>query len=714
PLPSWEGAGGWVPTLIGSQSLMSVQTPSRSTYSLLRALALVEQRVQWAVERARTADLQPDDAFRGLYISEEQVDRLLAREPLAWAGQPLVLAEAWAAWWAALAEAEEGDRLQQLVVQFGLSALETQALLLALAPALEPRFGALYAYLQDDVTQKRPSVHLLLNLLTADFGEKVLLRRCFEENGRLSQSDLLIIEPADTLLAAVVRVPDHIIAYLLGDDRLDPALAPFAQLLLSPTASAADGDAFGNNLIDLAQTGLGQTRLGQTVPSPLLLFSGRAGVGRREMAQRIAQSLGQPLISVVLTADFDQLPLLLRDGRMQRAVLYLDNWTALGEKTAVFHRLWPQLLAYPHLVILASEQPWQPSNHYQQRPIYAVPFALPDFAQRLALWERLLPERPLSLLEQLANQFRFTPAQIRDSVATAQNKAQQAGLDLSSDLLFAACRAHSNQSLAQLARKITPRYRWADIVLPPDTLAQLREIVETVRQRATVYGEWGFGRKMSLGKGVNVLFAGESGTGKTMSADIIAAELGLDLYKIDLASVVSKYIGETEKNLERIFTEAATSNAILFFDEADSIFGKRSEISDSHDRYANLEVSYLLQRMEMYEGIVILATNLRANIDDAFMRRLHFAIAFPFPEAVYREHIWRVSLPAATPCDDIDFRLLAERYPLAGGNIRNVVLAAAFLAATAEVPLGMAHVRHALRREYQKMGRLIDESLLGE
>jgi SpoVK/Ycf46/Vps4 family AAA+-type ATPase len=240
----------------------------------------------------------------------------------------------------------------------------------------------------------------------------------------------------------------------------------------------------------------------------------------------------------------------------------------------------------------------------------------------------------------------------------------------------------------------------------------LQEMVNMVRQRPLVYGQWGFDRKLALGKGLNALFAGESGTGKTMAADIMAGQLGLDLYKIDLSTLVSKYIGETEKNLNRIFTEASTSNAILFFDEADAIFGKRSEVKDSHDRYANIEISYLLQRMEAYDGVVILATNMRSNLDEAFTRRLHFIIEFPFPEARDREIIWQVNFPPETPvAPDVDLTLLADRFRLAGGNIRNIIMAAAFLAAEGGESVAMAHLLHATRREYQKMGRLIDESL---
>jgi SpoVK/Ycf46/Vps4 family AAA+-type ATPase len=219
---------------------------------------------------------------------------------------------------------------------------------------------------------------------------------------------------------------------------------------------------------------------------------------------------------------------------------------------------------------------------------------------------------------------------------------------------------------------------------------------------------WGFDRKLALGKGINVLFAGPSGTGKTMAAEIISHELRLELYKIDLSGVVSKYIGETEKNLSRIFTVAESSNAILFFDEADALFGKRSEVRDAHDRYANVEISYLLQRMEEYAGIVILATNLRKNMDDAFVRRMHFSIDFPFPNEKQRRRIWEKIWPAATPRSPaLDMDFMARRFEMTGGNIRNIALTAAFFAAEEESAITMMHLIRATQREYQKMGKVV-------
>jgi SpoVK/Ycf46/Vps4 family AAA+-type ATPase len=280
--------------------------------------------------------------------------------------------------------------------------------------------------------------------------------------------------------------------------------------------------------------------------------------------------------------------------------------------------------------------------------------------------------------------------------------------------LYAACRAQSSGRLDNLAHKVRTTYTWADIVLPPDQIAQLREICIQVRHRRTVLETWGFDRHLAMGKGVNALFAGQSGTGKTMAAEIIAADLGLELYKIDLSTMVSKYIGETEKNLDRVFTAAQEANAILFFDEADALFGKRSEVKDAHDRYANIEVGYLLQKMEEYDGVVILATNLRNNLDDAFVRRLHIAIDFPFPEEADRLRIWRKVFPPAAPlADDVDLGFLAKQFKLAGGNIRNIALLAAYLAAENGAELGMAQLVRAVKREYQKIGKLVTEAEFG-
>jgi SpoVK/Ycf46/Vps4 family AAA+-type ATPase len=273
--------------------------------------------------------------------------------------------------------------------------------------------------------------------------------------------------------------------------------------------------------------------------------------------------------------------------------------------------------------------------------------------------------------------------------------------------LFTAARAQSSADLTALARRLDSPYRWPDLVLPRRVMQQLQEVRAAIRHRTLVLEGWGFAARHGTAHGLNILLAGPSGTGKTMAAQILAHDAELDIFRIDLAEVVSKYIGETERNLARIFSAARASNAVLFFDEADALFGKRTEVKDAHDRYANIEVAYLLQQMEDYDGVTILATNLRRNLDDAFARRLHHAVEFPQPEASDRERLWQAMLPPLAPCDaDIDLGFLARQFELTGGHIRNVVLTAAFLAADEGAAIAMRHLMRAVARELQKLGRM--------
>jgi SpoVK/Ycf46/Vps4 family AAA+-type ATPase len=340
----------------------------------------------------------------------------------------------------------------------------------------------------------------------------------------------------------------------------------------------------------------------------------------------------------------------------------------------------------------------------------------PTFSERARIWRLHLDgEAPgEETVDALAGTFRLSPGQIRDAVAMARALTSWDGNRLRPEHLFAACRGQSSGKLDSLAHKINVTYDWNDIVLPPDHMGQMREICAQMRHRRIVLEEWGFDRHLAMGKGLNSLFAGPSGTGKTMAAEIIASDLGLELYKVDLSTLVSKYIGETEKNLDRIFIAAQEANAILFFDEADAIFGKRSEVKDAHDRYANIEVGYLLQKMEEYDGVVILATNLRKNIDDAFIRRMHMTIEFPFPEEPDRLRIWQKVFPPEAPlAKDVDLTFLAKQFKVTGGNIRNIALLAAFLAAEERAAIGMTQIVRAIKREYQKLGKLVTEADFG-
>jgi hypothetical protein len=372
--------------------------------------------------------------------------------------------------------------------------------------------------------------------------------------------------------------------------------------------------------------------------------------------------------------------------------------------------------AFGRFVFLLGEKPWPHPRLFDPLVFYSAALPMPAVPVREQVWKQALqetlPEAPADLAAPLAERFLLTPGQIREATtALAHRRLVHGGAQpVTFERLAAACRAQAQHDLAALAARIEPRRTWEDLILPSDTLAQLHELCSQVRHEHLVHDRWGFGRRLSRGRGVSALFSGPPGTGKTMAAEVIAADLQLDLYRIDLARVVSKYIGETEKNLARIFAEAGDSNAILFFDEADALFGKRTEISDAHDRYANLETSYLLQRMEEHAGVVILASNLRENLDEAFLRRIRFLVDLPFPDAASRRRIWQTHFPMEAPvAEDLDCTLLAERVPVAGGNIKNIVLSAAFFAAADGGIIRMEHLLRGTRREYEKIGKLWDE-----
>jgi SpoVK/Ycf46/Vps4 family AAA+-type ATPase len=350
----------------------------------------------------------------------------------------------------------------------------------------------------------------------------------------------------------------------------------------------------------------------------------------------------------------------------------------------------------------------------QGLPALPFPFAQTDYKTRLRLWKEALlrhaiPARETDLAE-LAGRFALSPGEIEEAagLAAARNTlCADSETPTEGAALFRAARESSSQSLGRLAVKLEPVHDWSDLVLPAGTLRRTREAAAAIRNYSIVFEQWDFRRRITSGRGLKILFSGSSGTGKTMTAGIIARELGLDIYRIDLSGIVSKYIGETEKNLDRIFHAAESGNAILFFDEADALFGKRSEVKDAHDRYANIEISYLLQKIEEYPGVVILASNLSQNIDSAFARRMHYVIEFPMPDPALRERLWRGMFPARAPLgEDVDFRFLAGQFPLTGGEIRNVSLEAAFLAAQDGRVIRMQHLVQAMARQVLKQGGL--------
>jgi len=690
------------------------------------------------------------DELAGLFIIEEEVDKVLGKEPKREdrRSPPTKKLEIEALLnhterlRAKISKRVENSLkarihlpLHQLSYLFHLTPFELDILLTCLAPELNLKYEKLYAYLQDDVTKKHPSVNLILDLLCSTHGQRINARTSF-----CSQAPLLkyyLIRFADDtqqkpLLSRGLKLDDRIVNFLLGFNFLDSRLDSFAKIINPERdwSAVVMDHLLKERLIQLSKEHF-KKRIGDGL---IFYFCGSYGAGKKLIAEALCQDLKLPLIIAdtreLLNTEINfekATRLLFRETLLQPAAVYLDHFDRLvtDDPKDIHYRniLIKAMEEFSFVTFLAGEKMWNPPTTLKKHTFVKIEFPIPTYPLRKRLWELSLdgqyPVSPKANIDGLANKFRFTGGQIQDASAHARSLAMmrpnKGDGRITMEDLYQSCRAQSNQKLSAMARKIIPQYSWADIVLPSDKLQQLKEICNYVKYRQMVYTNWGFDRKFSLGKGLNILFSGPSGTGKTMAAEIIAHKLKLDLYKIDLSCVVSKYIGETEKNLSKIFKEAETSNAILFFDEADALFGKRSEVRDSHDRYANIEINYLLQKMEEHEGIVILASNLRKNIDDAFTRRMHFLVDFPFPDEKYRLKIWQNIFPEETPKgEDIDFEFLAKRFKISGGNIKNIALNAAFLAAENSKKVDMKHIIQATKREYQKMGKLCMEEDFGK
>lgn len=694
--------------------------------------------IRYRLDGRNRRGADPFGQLRGLVLSDDEINGLLSGDA---GGTPGASPERGGE----LADlaAEVADRrsatlrmgtalpLADLSRTFHLSPFEEKCLLICLAPELDLKYEKLFAYLHDDVTRQRPSIGLILDLLCTSFRERVAARTVFDPRAPLAKYRLVqfIHDPPDGSVSFPSRqlmLNDRIAGYVLGHAQPDPHLAD-AVRLVRPNAGGTVSPVEDRNRERARH--LVHAHLAAHAPeeSRLVLFCrGPRGAGKRELVETLCRDLGLWL----LVADVERmlagsLPfgemawLLGREAALQPAVLCLEGMDALlagdNDHTSELTSLMDAIRTFCRVTFVCSGRPWRPRDRHPSDVFIELDFPLPDESTRKRLWEEGLRGGPLAAgmgaADVLAGTFRFTPGQIRQALADARDLAvwhggnEGAGWS-EADLLHAACRARSHTSLGTLARRIEPVHTLDDIVLPALQMAQLREICAQVRYRHLVFGQWGFDRKLSSGKGLTALFTGPPGTGKTMAAAVVARELGLELYRIDLSQVVSKYIGETEKNLERIFAGAETAGAILFFDEADALFGRRSEVKDAHDRYANIEIGYLLQRMEEYSGISILATNLRQNLDEAFTRRIRIVVEFPFPDEEYREMIWQRIFPPELPVgDDVDLGFLARRFRLSGGDIRNVALGAVFYAAEEGRPLAMAHLVRALGRELRKTGK---------
>jgi SpoVK/Ycf46/Vps4 family AAA+-type ATPase len=721
---------------------VAIDAPYRSAWEFLQdQLERLNVRLALLARRRRRARVRhPLEAFKGLVVSEEEVVGLL--DELIESGddngaqdddESVRRIDDDVSRRIDASRRDPIDRpLARLARLFHLTAFEMDTLLVCVAPEIDRRYEKVYGYLQDDITQKRPTVGLVLDLLCRTDEERLAARPGFDPEAPLIRYRLCRLTETAAgasvpLLSRALALDDRIVQLLLGYERVDARLAGSVRLFLPDDSTPLVVD---DSLVErMRAVALERSGNGVTESSTLFHLSGPPASGTRTIAEAVCRALGVPMIAAdvnrLLSGSHpfaDAIWLLAREAIVRSAALCLDEFDAILDDPVKSAQHLRALLDAVRLASKVSfvlgDRPWIPETQTEDQSFFGIRVTLPDNAASRDLWEahaRALPGVDADVdWNWIASRFRFGPDQVRDALSLVPNIARWRSTGparITMADVNDACRTVGATRLTTLAQKVERRGRWDDIVLPARPQALLHELANEARYRSLVLGQWGFEKKLRLGAGLTSLFFGPPGTGKTMAAQIVASELELDLYRIDLSQVVSKYIGDTEKHLKEVFDDADATRAILFFDEADALFGKRSDVKDAHDRYANIEVGYLLQRLDEFEGIAILATNLRHHLDEAFVRRMRFIIEFSFPDEEQRLGIWQVTFPAEAPLGpDVDLRVLAREVRLAGGYIRNIALAAAFYAAGDGGVIRMSHLMRAAAREYEKLGRIWNES----
>jgi SpoVK/Ycf46/Vps4 family AAA+-type ATPase len=598
--------------------------------------------------------------------------------------------------------------LEQLCHIFNLSSFERDLVLLCGGMEINSHWRDYIAQIQDNPQLIYPTFNLALKILPNGHWQGI------NPQGPLRRWKIIEVGAGTNLTQSPLRLDERILHFLWGipslDERLQPMVAPLAFVdRLVPS--------YEDIVEEVAQSWI----KAQNKDFPVIQLCGDDSFSKQAIAQQVAFRVGLELKGIsgeVLPTDINQLYLFQRLWEREcvlsnSAILLNCDWNENNENNKEKEQTISRFIEALNCPLIITTKERRPSR---QRPLITFDVHTPSRQEQHLIWQYYLGETYKGLngqVERLVSQFNLSPSGIQSACVKINSlethfqkitKNQEENATLIHQQLWEICRQQSRPRLEELAQRIEASADWDDLILPEKEKQVLRDILIHVQHKVTVYDQWGFGDKSKRGLGISALFAGQSGTGKTMAAEVLAHTLNLDVYRIDLSSVVSKYIGETEKNLCKVFDAAEGGGAILLFDEADSLFGKRSDVKDSHDRYANMEVSYLLQRMEAYQGLAILTTNLKDSIDQAFLRRIRFVVQFPFPNHHQREEIWRRVFPQKTPTKGLDFEKLSSLH-VSGGNIRNIAMNAAFLAKAEDQMVMMKHILQAARNEYIKLER---------
>lgn len=637
-----------------------------------------------------------------LTLIKHQIHQFIAKvqgESDSWPEPPAIDPKAF------LADMETPPNLEILFQRYQLTPFEASVLLLCIGRAVHPEFPNLLAIANQHAEQSYPTFQLALKLFPDSHWQALT------PNAPLRRWQLVRLAQGEDIAQARLQIDESILHYVLGEPYDDPvlreAIEPFAVTPAIARTLQPSHKTIVDQMVALFR---------HAATPPQIQVCGSELEQKWSIVAAVGNHLQRPLYVLHDQAISPHLADIKRFiVRWQRwvtlspSVLLIDadSSTHTTENNGAPSRLDFLLQNIDAPVILSTTE----RRYIPQCTLLSFDVMRLSYGEQLSLWQSALGEATDELngqLHRIVSQFNLPAATIEAAgVSIYQEEARADSPEMPlPERLWQFCRVQARPQLDNLAQRIDTTATWDDLILPEREKSVLQMIATQVQQRARVYEDWGFANKSRRGLGISVLFAGQSGTGKTMAAEVLAKQFQLDLYRIDLSTVVSKYIGETEKNLRRIFDAAETGGAVLLFDEADALFGKRTEVKDSHDRHANVEISYLLQRMESYQGLAILTTNLKKSLDRAFLRRLRFIVDFPFPDRESRSEIWQRIFPRQTPTQDLKYDKLGN-LSVAGGNIRTIALNAAFLAAAEDVPVQMSHILRAAQQEYVKLERTL-------